>query len=368
MKKKISIFILLLTCCFCFGNNKIIRKDQIGDSQKAFRNALYSFDSKDYGKALKYAEDSILFRRQEIEYEIYTLKESLSSRAVHSAGDNIQDILKLLTERKENETIKIINKYIKKNGIDYFDNSITKLLEYMEAHKVFPEADKLIGDIYKLEGEYHFAEEYYLKALANKDVLNIPSEKYEILYMLAEISEFEKDYDKFEVRLLNVLAEDENYKNDSLRKAMCRTISTNNKKSVEKLFKLYRADSFQSLNAYIKLANYYYDIDEIDRALEFSALAVITSFTKINITLESRNTEYKASSLDIFLQECSFYSDIVQWGASNMVWSSFTLLAKISLAKGYNNFASEYLKSLVKYLPEPYWQKDAVLVLESLQN
>lgn len=368
MKKIISLFVIFTVVSLCFCNTEVIRKDKIGDSQKAYRNALYCYDSKEYGKALKFAEDSVLFRKQQIEYEIYTLKESLSSRAVVAAGDNIKDILKVLKKRKEYETIRIIENYIKVKGYEYFDNSIENLLNYMDAHKVFPEADKLIGDIYTLEGEYKFAEEYYLKALDKSDVLDIPSEKIEILYMLAEISEYENDYENYEIRLLNVLAEDENYKNKSLRSAMLHTISGNNERAVNKFFDLYRADSFMSLNAYIKLAQYYFDIGEIKRALEFSSLAVITSYTKINISLESRNTEYKASSLDVFLQECAFYDDIVEWGAKNNVWNCFTLLAKVTIANGYNNFAKEYLINLVKYLPEPYWQKEAVLILESLSE
>ena len=132
MKKLVSLFVILSTVCLCFAaNNEIIRKDKIGDSEKAFRNAQYCYDTKEYGKALKYAEDSILYRRQQIEYEIYTLKESLSSRAVHSAGDSIRDILKVLTKRKEKETIRIIDSYIKKRGLDYFDNSMENLLSYM---------------------------------------------------------------------------------------------------------------------------------------------------------------------------------------------------------------------------------------------
>ena len=188
----------------------------------------------------------------------------------------------------------------------------------------------------------------------------------EILYLLAEISYFEKDYKNYEIRLLNILAEDENYKNKSKRDAMINTISGNNRKAVEKFFSLYRVDSYISLNAYIQLADLYYELGENKKALEFSALAVITSFTKINETLESRNIEYKTNSLSKFLQECSFYSDIVEWGNKNDVWKSFTQFTRISLANGYKEFSRELLRVLVKDLPDVYWQKNAVLLLENM--
>lgn len=362
-KKKVCFFVFCFLSLFLFGS---VRKDKIGVCQKAYRNALYFFDSEEYGKALKYSEDAILFRKQMIEYEMETLKTSLSSRAVHSAGDNIKDILSILEERKETATINIIESYIQKKGYDFFDNSISNLLNYMDSLSVFPEAQKLIGDIYKLEGEYDFAEKYYLLALKNASVLDIPDEKFDILYMLAEISEFKKDYKSYEVRLLNILGEDNNYKNKSLRKAMINTISGNNRASVDKFFKLYRADSDLSLNAYIKLSEYYLSIKQYKKALELSSLAVITSFTKISKSLESRNLEFHTSSLSEFLNECSFYNDIIEWGSENNVWKSFTSFSKIVIANGYCDFAKELLTILVDYLPDPYWQKDASIILSKI--
>lgn len=361
MKKKVCSFgIFFLAVISLFG---AMKKDKIGDYQKAYRNALYSFDSVEYGKALKYAEDAILFRKQQIEYEVETLKNSLASKAVQAAGESITDILKVLEKRRETESINIIRRYLNKKGVAFFDNSISNLMEYMSSLSVFPEAQKLIGDIYKLEGEYNFAEQYYLMALENASVLDIPNEKYEILYMLAEISKFEEDYESYEVRLLNILAEDDKYKSSALGDAILNTIKGNSGKSVDKLFSLYRADSYMSLNAYIQLSQYYFDINELEKALKLSALAVITSFTKITESLESRDLEYSSSTLEKFLQECSLYDDIIQWGDDNKVWSSFTSFAKIAIANGYNEFAKELLQILVKYLPEPYWQQDAVITL-----
>ena len=318
MKKAIFLISVLSILNFSIFGKTV--KDSIGDSQKAYRDAVNSYDVQEYGKALNYAEDALLFRKQKIEFDIETLNKSLSSRDVRSVGDNLRDVLKVLLERKEFDSIEIINSYMNVKGIDYFDNSVINLIDYMKSLSVFPEAHKLIGDIYKLEGEYKFAEEYYLKALQNADVLDIPNEKYDILYQLAEISYFEGDLETYEIRLLNILAEDENYKNETKRHAMVNTIKGNNKRAVEKFFSLYRVDSYISLNAYIQLADLYNNLGEYEKALEFSALAVITSFTKINETLESRNIEYTTDSLSKFFQECSFYSDIVEWGNKNVVW------------------------------------------------
>ena len=243
---------------------------------------------------------------------------------------------------------------------------MSNLLVYLENSKAFPEAHKLIGDIYKLEGEYQFAEEYYLMALDKADVLDIPDEKYEILYMLADISRLEGDLPKMEVRLLNILAEDKNFRDSALKRSMIGTISSNKKGSMEKFFNLYRADSYNCINAYNQLAEYYNDSQKPEKAMEFASLAAITSFTRIIEILYSRNSVYEYENLETFMQEASYYDDIIEWGSRNSAWRSFNILARYATQEGYKNFSTELLRVLARYTPETYWQRDAVLQLENM--
>lgn len=363
MKKIICLFISIILCSVLFAvdNFKI---DEI--SITAYRNAIISFDNQDYGTALKYAEDAILYRRQQIDKQITTLKNSLTSKRVQTAGDKIDSVIKILDERKEYESESIIKHYLKKKGDMYFENSIQKLLDYMDSSKVFPEAQKIIGDIYKLEGEYTFAEEYYELALKNANVLDIPDDKYEILYMLAEISRLNNNLPQMEIRLLNILTEDEYFKDKALFNAMINTIKSNKSGSMEKFFNLYRAENYISINAYNQLAEYYFNEGYIDKALQFAALSSITTFSKIITIIESRNSEYEYKNLETFLQEATFYSDIVEWGSENQAWKSFNILAKYANLCGCKKFAIELLKVIEQYSPEVYWQKDAVLQLEYL--
>ncbi len=365
MKKILFIFILFSICLSLFAAEKNKKTDE---SVVAYRNAIEAMDAQDYGKALKYSEDAILYRRQRIENQINTVKNSLSAKRVQTAGDRFEPVLAVLENRKEYETAGIINYYLKKKGKDYFEDSITNLLIYLENSTAFPEAHKLIGDIYKLEGEYQFAEEYYLMALDKADVLDIPDEKYEILYMLADISRLEDDFPKMEVRLLNILSEDINYKDSALKRAMTGTISNNKNDSMEKFFNLYRADSYNSINAYNQLAEYYYNAKKLDKALDFSCLAAITSFTRIIEIITSRNSTYEYEGLASFFQEASMYDDVIEWGSRNSAWKSFNILAKYAAEKGSNNFSKALLRVIARYTPEVYWQRDAVLQLENMGN
>lgn len=366
MKKLVCLFtiISLFAIKYVFAADYSLSE---GDSIKALRNAITAFDNNDYGKALKYSEDAILYRKQQIDKQTVILKNSLTSKRVQTAGDKIDAILVILESRKEKNSCDIINFYLKKKGNDFFDNSMQALLDYMDSSKVYPEAQKIIGDIYKIEGEYDFAEEYYNLALKNANVLDIPNEKYDILYMLADISRLQNDFEKMEVYLLNILAQDDSFKDSALKKSMLHTIKTNKKGSMEKFFSLYRASNFISIDAYNQLAQYYYDNDYIEKAIEFSALSTITTFSKIIDILSSRNSEYSYTDLSTFFQETAFYDDIVQWGSTNNAWRSFNILAKYADEEGYSTFARELLVVLIQFSPETYWQKDAVLQLETME-
>ena len=363
MKKTVLFFIL---SAFCFSGFAANTKQKTDQSVVAYRNAIEAMDAQDYGKALKYSEDAILYRKQNIENQINTVKNSLSAKRVQAAGDRFTPVLAVLENRKEYETANIINYYLKKKGKEYFDDSINNLLIYLENSKAFPEAHKIIGDIYKLEGEYQFAEDYYLMALDKADVLDIPDEKYDILYMLADISRLENDLPKMEARLLNILAEDYNYRDSALKRSMFGTISSDKKDSMEKFFNLYRADSYNSINAYNQLAEYYYNAGESKKALEFAALSSITSFSRIIEIIDSRNSTFEYTDLASFYLEAANYDDIIEWGNKTSAWKSFNILAKYATEAGYKNFSRELLRVIARYAPENYWQRDAVLQLERI--
>ena len=365
MKKTVLFFIL---CASFFSLFAAEKKSNLDESVEAYRKAIEAMDANDYGKALKYSEDAILYRRQRIENQINKLKNSLSAKRVRAAGDHFEPVLAVLDNRKEYETASIINYYIKKKGSDYFEDSISNLLSYLENSKDFPEAHKIIGDIYKLEGEYTFAEEYYSMALQKADVLDIPDEKYEILYMLADISRLKGDFPQMEIRLLNILAEDKNYRDAALKRSMIGTISSNKKDSMAKFFNLYRADSYNCINAYNQLAEYYHKEQRNDKALEFASLAAITGFSRIIEILYSRNSVYEYENLEGFMQEASFYDDVIEWASRNSAWKSFNILAAYATEAGYKNFSAALLRVIARYTPEVYWQRDAVLQLENLGN
>jgi tetratricopeptide (TPR) repeat protein len=327
----------------------------------SYRKSLLSFNNKDYAKALQYSEDAIDQRKSQMKEQEEKLRKSLSSRAVASAGDDISKIVKVLTDRSENDILDIINYYTKKYGINYFNNSISNLMDFLRKIEEYPEAQKIIADVYKIEGEYDIAEEYYLKALSNIDVFDVHDDKYEILYLLADISRLKKDYNLMEKRLLNIFIDDKYYLNNSLQNNMVHTISQNKKDSVEKYFELYRATSYFSLKAYSLLYNYYEEKGETDKALRLCSLATITSFSKIYDVVKKRDSDFKYITVSSLLEKASEYNDINAWCIENDVWNNFYKLAELSYKNGYTIFSKELLQIIIKNIPDEKCQKKSVL-------
>lgn len=361
MKKS---FVLLF---FTFFALNVFSVDLINeDSVQSYRDAKSFFLNKEYGKALDKCEEAITFRKENVLEEVSIITEALKPKQVQRAGDDLSAVLKVLNERNEKRPISVINKYIKLKGEDYFENSISKLISHIQQKEHYPEVYKLIGDIYKLEGEYKFAEDYYKKALDNSNVLNIPNDRFELLYSLAEISEINEDYKRMEIRLLNILTDDSTYKNKALSKALLNTVVSNKKDCFEKFFELYRGNNYFSLKAYSKLSDYYYSIQDYDKAFNFCALNVITSITKIQEVISSRDITFEFKNIENLLYHVQYYDDIIKWGNDNEIWSSFNLLAKITKELGNIDFTEKLLKVLAQFSPEEYWRKEAVLQLSYL--
>lgn len=359
--KKIFLVLIFSLSLSLFAQSKVTVNYVV-----SYRTAKQYFDEGNYGKALKYAEDALRLKKENAAKEAKKLENSLATRQVKAAGDEIDDVLKVLKLRDEYDCINIINYYVSIKGVQYFNNSVKAIVQYIKNQEQYPEVYKLMGDIYKMEGEYSLAEDFYQKAWDNNEVLDVPDEKYEILYLMADLSRLTGDYEKMEVRLLNIAGKDTIEKRTILLKSMTKLIKTDKPETLDKFFNMYRFDDFYSLNAYCQLADYYQSINEYEKALGFSALAVVTGFTKLENVMSKRNITYEYTNLSDFLDQVSNYYDLVNWGNSNNIWKSFDLLCELSSKAGAKTFSVDLLRVLARYSPSEYWQNAAVIKLDTL--
>lgn len=312
-----------------------------------------------YDDAMKACEDAKLRRSEESEYETQILDSALKPQEVAREGDLISDVLPVLRRREASQALKIIDKYLDLFGAAHFENSISAIRAYVKSRTEYPEADYMIGTVYRYEGEYTFAEKYYLKAYNESALLEIPDVKYDILYDMAEIARIQNKNADYEKYLTLIIADDAPYWDTGLDKALLRTIDTNMPDSVEKFFKLYRTKEHRSLNAYEALAEYYTEIGEKEKAIKAIAFASLTGFSKIYDIVKERNTRFVYTNVSNFFHEAGIYGDITEWGIDNNIWRSFFMLAEYAERRGCGVFANSLYSVIAESFPEEYWRNKA---------
>ena len=187
--KKIFIFILAL---FLSAEVFTAASESFRDFRKLFLDAQIAFDAQDFGQSLKLIELAKKARKERIYWELNTLKNSFRPAEVKYAGDSLITVKSVLSEKQDYDAIDIIDSYERFYGKSRFEDSVKKLLAFIETQYPYPEADFMAGKIYRLEGEYAFAHKFYSQAYRDAAVLDVPDEKYDILYALAENSLVQK--------------------------------------------------------------------------------------------------------------------------------------------------------------------------------
>ncbi len=357
-------------------------------SWRILENANVAFDTARYGEAMDLANRAKDSRRAEIEWETYVLESALSPLAVRRAGDEFKEVLKVLNERDEKDAVALVNRYLKLHGESFFNESVSRMVEWVKSKIVYPEADFLIGKIYQLEGEYPMAYTFYEKARREREFLDIPDMQYEILYAmvnLARESGNSKDYEQslrmvldsdgkilgagrassysasedYEQALLLILDSDSKYKDDVFKSAFLRILDANKSSDVDRFFLLFRADVVGSLSALYELGNVYQSRGKEEQALECSALGSIEAFTHIHETLSERDTDYKFESFADFLSMCGRYNDILEWGEQNHVWELMFQMADRLERRGKSTIAQSFFEKMAKSMPVEYWRAEA---------
>ena len=336
------------------------------DTWKIMENANTAFDGKEFGEALKLCETAKQTHIQSIEADIASLKKSLAPAEVKKAGDSIDRVLAVLEKREETSAISIINSVLLMHPSSYFNNSTASLIDWMQNQKAFPEADFLSGKIYEAEGETDLAFSFYGKALDAKAFLDVPDERFTIIYHMADIAKNEGNKGTWEKYLLLIPMEDPIFgkpgEESQTLSAMIRILKS--ERTVEKFFYSFRHSNFIALKAYQDLASfYYYDSKgRIDRALPVAVLASCISVTELSGVLSRNDFNFEYQTLTDLMIRVGKNQKLVSWAHDKKIWDSFLLVAAILYDDGEKSQAVSLWTILSLYCP------DAVIARKALDT
>lgn len=335
---------------------KVRLEDQ---SWRVLAKAQVAFDSGDYGHASALCQDARISRNRELEWNRSIMEYTLNAPEVKRKGPLISDLIPVLKEREDYEALDIINYWCDKRGAAFFNDSLPELYAWLLRLKNYPECDFLQAKIFRLEGEYSLAMEYLESARSQSDLLDVPAQKFDILYEMADLAKTMDDARTLEGSLLLIVAEDGLYKDETIKRAMQKSIQLKRKDIVSYFFYLFRHSSPNSIKAYYELGKIRREQKNSREGFSMTAFGSVCAFTHILDILTDRSPEYSWTTMESFLAECARYGDVLEWTRKNGFWKGLFDLAVISNENGWTNFGESLLRLLSEDCPDDYWKTAA---------
>ena len=359
IKSIFAVLVLFFLAIQCFSQEIVRNVPKGEEAWRYLLKAQNAFDSGNYSDVIVYAEKAKSSARQKAKWELYTLDNTFKKQKVRNAGDKIDDVLPVLKELELKDAVEIVERRVAQKGRKYFDGKFSKIIEKEDYFSQCPEADFLIGKVYKIEGEFSLAGSYMEQAYAYWENLDVPEQKYDILYELAFLFYDIGDDEKFESYLLLILKDNPYFTDAGFLKGLLRLPNKDSREAMENFFKLYRAEGAFSIKALSLLSEYYMKNGEIEKAMECAALGSLTVVTKIENTLMERTHDYSYTSFARLLNDAASFPDIIEWGNSNDAWKIIYNFGDISASMGKLIFAREIFSVLSSCHKDYYWGRRA---------
>lgn len=322
------------------------------------------------GEAMGYANKAREIHKEQIRQKYKYMFNALKSRQVKNAGDKILDVYEVLQKREDYDACKIMDEIFLTHPPVFFEDSISRLMSWLEKKEALPESDYLTGLIYSAEGEYTQALYYYKTAWDYRMLLEIPDMKFKIIYALADTSYLLHQYDEREKYLLLILTEDPVYGTTNLEsltlQAMVRTITSEN--TVEKFLLLYRHHNPIALKAYMDLTNIYIEANNYRRATTVAALAANIVITNLDEALSKTDFNYSYTNLQDLFHRLQRKQEILTWANSQNFWQAIINLADILVLTGNKNQAVDLYYKMAESVPSIKYAQEAAYKMTKLQS
>ena len=214
----------------------------------------------------------------------------------------------------------------------------------------FPEAEIAIGDIYYREKAYALAEHQYKKALKMLPGLQLPEEKYTVLYRLAELHEEQGNYWDMDEYLNQILADQPYFSGDEYQSFRNALLSTYTDKGLEHVFRLYRMEDVGfSVGAHAKLGWFYYRSGRSREAIQHSLFALDIMVTEAVKELRRVQPGFAFTTTEAFLDAALERENIRQYLLSSEFFKTLYYLGAATYADSRPSLAESTWRLLATY-------------------
>jgi len=350
--KKIVLSVLVSMLCVRLFAIEYLQ----GSQDKAWHlmeMAKIAIEKKEFGNALVYVERALEVHTNTYKNNYEYLKNALKPYQVRRAGDDIDEVYKVFKERDNYDACRIMDEIFLLRPRVTFDFSMQRFMDYLKERIAFPEADYITGRIYSIQGEYKQAMTYYEKAYKKINLLEIPDERFSIIYAIADTAGLLGMHDKQEKYLLLVITEDPTFGSTVLESKKLKAMlgSVIKEKTTDKFFRLYRVNKEIALKAYNDLTKIYLEAGNAKRSLATSALAANIAITTLSDMLAKADFTYTYSDFKDVLKRTGKNATIKQWAEDKKLWDVFLNFADSLEASGYSPQAIDMYHKIAESIP-----------------
>jgi tetratricopeptide (TPR) repeat protein len=174
----------------------------------------------------------------------------------------------------------------------------------------FPEAELLIGDIYRLS-DNPIAIEYYQRAYELKKYFVIPDDKYTALYRIIDVCREEKNYREYSETVKKVIEEDLTYFTEQFQRYHKEFFTIFSSSHLDQLLVLHRIPDRQYVvKAHSEYGWYYYKTGMYKDSIIHSLFAVVGAISEAFRELRRYQPLYAYTTMNDFLENAFTYEDI----------------------------------------------------------
>lgn len=385
MTKALRALALTLTILLSSAPTAFCQTTWAGGSEPAWlslERGKKAYAAKDFGSALVHFDNAISLRRDSFTAALVRLDQALDTKAAKAGEDSIARVLaafaaedfiqrdyinlaagqlassKPLLEalRKERLSdshrafIDVLLSVLEYRPMQVLGDSIAGLRTHVQLLSKYPEAELWKGKVFFLEGELPIAETQYRRAYDMSPSLEIPEERFTILYAMAALYDAGSNFVAWENIMKSIVAGNDEVIDPYLRDAMMATLLD---QGFDRFMTLYRLQPSYSLEANAALGSYYLERGRAAASMH-AAIAVNMTLTQAISMLVRKDSDYVWKGLDDFMERSRRDSGVVAYLSEARLPRLLLTLADALYISGARITAAKIWKTVVAEGTAPF--------------